>query len=225
MFDLRLYHEACRELRAPEEKIEEILTMTKTGSIKKRVRPMRTLLVAAAAVAMMAVGVSAANPEVMQGIFARITTVVRVDEFRQEMTTTDGEQITVLSVPKIEIENQDGRAVLVIDGEQTDITDALAEEGSYTYEKSTQQGTRLLVAVNGSGAEDWTMEVSVYENGEEVLSYQANSGEDSVGIGTAIEEMPEEWSVDAAEGDGSISAEITVSDSSGRVAMDKEKVD
>mgnify|MGYP000010669164 CR=1 FL=1 len=49
------------------------------------------------------------------------------------------------------------------------------------------------------------MEVSVYENGEEVLSYQANSGEDSVGIGTATEGMPEEWSVDAAEGDGSIS--------------------
>lgn len=112
---------------------------------------MRTILVAAAAVAMMAVGVSAANPQAVQDIFVQIATVVRVDEFRQEMTTTDGEQMTVLSLPKIQVENQEGRAVLVIDEEQTDITDALAQDGSYVYEKATQEGTKLTVTVKGSG--------------------------------------------------------------------------
>lgn len=213
MFDPSLYREACRELRAPEEKIEEILTMTEHRKTRKYIRPVRTLLVAAAAVAMMAVGVSAANPEAVQGIFARIASVVRIDEFRQEMTTTDGEQMTVLSVPKIDVEDQDGRAVLVIDGEQTDITDNLAREGSYTYEKTTREGTRLTVTVTGSGAEDWTMEVSMYENGEKALSYRAASGENSVGIGTAVEGMPEDWSVNVGEKDGGLSAEITASPS------------
>ena len=224
MFDPKLYHEACRELRAPEEKIEEILTMAKNGNTKKQIRPVRTLLVAAAAIAMMAVGVSAANPEAVQGIFARITTVVRVDEFRQEMATTDGEEITVFSVPKIEIKDQDGRAVLVIDEEQTDITDALAQEGSYVYEKNTQEGTSLTVSVKGSGAEDWTMEVSMRENGQEAFSYRTESGEDSLGIGTAVEGMPGDWSVNVEENSGNISAEIAANPSQ-HTALDKEVSD
>lgn len=208
MFDRRLYHEVCRELRAPEEKIEEILTMTKTNPPKKRHRPVRTILVAAAAVAMMAVGVSAANPEAVQEMLVQIATVVRVDEFRQEMTTTDGEQLTVLSLPKIQVENQEGRAVLVVDEEQTDITDALAQDGSYVYEKATQEGTKLTVTVKGSGAEDWTMEVTMYEDGQEVLSYSAKSGEDSLGVGTAVEGMPEGGSVNVTEGEGELSGAV-----------------
>ena len=208
MFDRRLYHEVCRELRAPEEKIEEILTMTKNNPTKKRHRPVRTMLVAAAAVAMMAVGVSAANPEAVQEMLFQIATVVRVDEFRQEMTTTDGEQLTVLSLPEIRVENQDGRAVLVIDEEQTDITDALARDGSYVYEKATREGTKLTVTVKGSGAEDWTMEVSMYEDGVEVLSYSAKSGEDSLGVGTAVEGMPEGGSVNVTEGEGELSGAV-----------------
>lgn len=224
MFDPKLYHEACRELRASEAKIEEVLTMAKNGNTKKQIRPVRTLLVAAAAIAMMAVGVSAANPEAVQGIFARITTVVRVDEFRQEMATTDGEEITVFSVPKIEIKDQDSRAVLVIDEEQTDITDALAQEGSYVYEKNTQEGTSLTVSVKGSGAEDWTMEVSMRENGQEAFSYRTESGEDSLGIGTAVEGMPGDWSVNVEENSGNISAEIAANPSQ-HTALDKEVSD
>ena len=68
MFDPRSYRELCGELRAPAEKIEEIIAMTKDASYKKNRRPVRAALVAAAAVAMMAIGVSAANPEVLEGI-------------------------------------------------------------------------------------------------------------------------------------------------------------
>ena len=224
MFDRRLYHEVCRELRAPEEKIEEILTMTKTNPPKKHHRPVRTILVAAAAVAMMAVGVSAANPQAVQDIFVQIATVVRVDEFRQEMTTTDGEQMTVLSLPKIQVENREGRAVLVIDEEQTDITDALAQDGSYVYEKATQEGTKLTVTVKGSGAEDWTMEVSMYEDGEEVLSYSAKSGEDSLGVGGSIDGMPEDWEVNVGEGEGNVSAAV-VPGPEGSAAQDRKGAD
>ena len=33
MFDQKLYREACRELRAPEDKIEEIIAMTELSLI------------------------------------------------------------------------------------------------------------------------------------------------------------------------------------------------
>ena len=62
MFDSRLYREACRELRAPEEKVEEIVTMSQQNHTKSR-RPVRAVLIAAAAAALMAGGVSAANPQ------------------------------------------------------------------------------------------------------------------------------------------------------------------
>ena len=59
MFDPKVYREACRELRAPEDKIEEVITMTENTNKKIR-RPLRTALACAAAVAMMVVGVAAA---------------------------------------------------------------------------------------------------------------------------------------------------------------------
>ena len=32
MFDPKVYREACRELRAPEDKIEEVITMTEKST-------------------------------------------------------------------------------------------------------------------------------------------------------------------------------------------------
>ena len=61
MFDPRLYREACGELRAPQEKIEEIIAMTENHKSRKNRRPVRAVLAAAAAVAAMAIGVSAAT--------------------------------------------------------------------------------------------------------------------------------------------------------------------
>ena len=36
MFNPKLYHELCRELRAPEEKIEEIIAMTEQNKKSRR---------------------------------------------------------------------------------------------------------------------------------------------------------------------------------------------
>ena len=151
MFDSRLYREACRELRAPEEKVEEIVTMSQQNHTKSR-RPVRAVLIAAAAAAMMAVGVSAANPQAVQELFFQIATVIQVDEFRQEMTTEDGEQVTVFHTPEVHVENRAGRALLVVNGEETDITDQLKAAGSYTRELSFG-GTQVTVTVEGSATE------------------------------------------------------------------------
>ena len=174
MFNLKLYREACRELRAPEDKIEEIIAMTEKTN-KKRIRPLRTALIAAAAVTMMVVSVAAANPEAIEEFFYNIASIVQVDEYRRELTTTDGEKVTVFSIPEASVENRDGRAVLVLDGKDAaDITDALKAEGHYTYEDTTAEGTHLTVAVEG-WLDHWTAQVTIGENGGPAYTFSSDS--------------------------------------------------
>lgn len=179
MFDPKLYREACRELRAPEDKIEEIIAMTENN--KRRVRPLRTALICAAAVAMMVVSVAAANPEGVEEFIYNIASIIHVDQYRMEMVTGDGEQVTVFSIPEASVEERDGRAILVIDGKDAaDITDALKAEGRYTYEDTTAEGTRLTVAVEG-WLDHWTAEVTIGEDGGLVYTFS----NDSEGNGSA----------------------------------------
>ena len=163
MFDPRLYREACGELHAPQEKIEEMIAMTEHS--KRTRRPFRTALIAAAAVAMMAVGVSAANSEALESITMHIASVFQVGQLRQDMTTEEGMTLISLEMPEARLADREGRAVLLVMGEEIDITDALEREGQYTY-TYTDEGTELTVLVEGS-LEDWTMTTSVGVPGEE----------------------------------------------------------
>ena len=159
MFDPREYREGCRELRAPENKIEEIIAMTEHHTQKRRFRSLGAGLAVCAAAATMVVGVAAANPEAAQEFFAQITSVVKVGEFRRDLTTGDGERVTVLDLPQATVENRDGRAILVVDGEETDVTDQLESAGSYTRTVSSD-GTQVDITVEGS-AEEWTLTTEV----------------------------------------------------------------
>lgn len=180
MFNPKLYREACRGLRVPEDKLEEMIAMTEKTN-KKRIRPLRTALIAAAAVAMMVVSVAAANPEGVQEFFYNIASVIQVDNYRRELTTVDGEKVTVFSIPEAGVEERNGRAILVIDGKDTaDITDALKSDGRYHYEDTTAEGTRLTVAVEG-WLDHWTAEVTIGEDGGPVYTFSS----DSEGSGSA----------------------------------------
>ena len=159
MFDPKLYREACRELTAPEDKIEEIIAMTEKTN-KKKIRPLRTALIAAAAVAMMVVGVSAANPEATQEFWLTLRNAVQVDQYRMDLTTEDGEKVSVISVPQAVLENRDGRAILMVDGKDVaDITDALARDQHYVYE-DVAEGSKISVTVDGT-IDEWTMTADV----------------------------------------------------------------
>lgn len=175
MFNPKLYHELCRELRAPEEKIEEIIAMTEQNKKRSR-RPFRAVLVAAAALAVMAVGVSAANSEAVQELIYQITYSVRVGDYRHDLTTKDGDKVTVFSMPEAAVENRDGRTVLVVDGEETDITDALRADGRYVYQRE-DEGSVLDIAVEGT-PEQWTMELAVHAPGEEPMYSLTTSSQD-----------------------------------------------
>ena len=155
MFDLKLYREACRELSVPEDKIEEIIAMTENTG-KKRMRPMRTALICAAAVAMMVVSVAAANPEGFESFLIDVGSIVRVDRYRSDVTTEDGETFSMVASPEAKVENRDGRAILVVNGEDAaDITDALAQDQHYVFEDFTED-TRITITVDGT-IDQWTL--------------------------------------------------------------------
>ena len=127
---------------------------------KRRVRPLRAALIAAAAVAMMVVSVAAANPEGMEEIWLTLRNAVRVDQYRTDMVTDSGEKVSVISVPQARLENRDGRAVLMVNGKDVaDITDALAQEQHYVYE-DVAKGSKISVTVDGT-IDAWTMTADV----------------------------------------------------------------
>lgn len=158
MFDPKLYREACGELTAPQDKVEEILAMTKHTN-RKHARPLRAAVIAAAAVALMVVGVSAAQVEEVQELFYQIIASVKVGQFRTDLTLEGGDQVTVLEPPDTRVENRDGRAILVVDEKEIDITDALEQDGRYTYEYA-DEGGQLSILVMGS-AEHWELQTTM----------------------------------------------------------------
>ena len=159
MFDPKLYREACRELRAPEDKIEEIIAMTEKTN-KKKLRPLRTALICAAAMAMMVVSVAATDPEGFESFLIDIGSVVRVDRYRSDVTTEDGETFSMVQSPEAKVENRDGKAILVVNGEDVaDITDALAQDQHYVFEDFTED-TRITITVDGT-IDRWTLEREV----------------------------------------------------------------
>ena len=216
MFDPQVYRDACGKMTVPQDKLEEMIAMTEAKEKKVR-RPFRAALIAAAAVAMMVVGVGAANPEAVQELFVQIATVVRVDEYRQEMVTSEGESITVLNIPKVNVENRDGQAVLMVDEEEVDITQALEEQGTYVYEKTTPQNTKLCVEVTGS-AEKWDMTVSMEEEGKQVASFTTNSEESALAPGTLQDNYSINEGVDIAQKGEEMNKEVCVSEYDGQTA-------
>jgi len=159
MFDPKLYREACREITAPEDKIEEIIAMTEKTN-RKQFRPLRTAMVCAAAVAMMVVSVAAANPEEFQAFLIDVKSYVQVDRYRADVTMENGETFSMVQAPKAKVENRDVRAVLVVNGEDVaDITEALSQEQHYVFEDISED-TKITITVNGT-IDKWTMEKEV----------------------------------------------------------------
>lgn len=155
MFDPKLYREACREITAPEDKIEEIIAMTEKTN-KRRIRPLRAALVCAAAMAMMVVSVAASAPEEFHEFVINLGSIVRVDRYRSDVTTEDGETFSMVQSPEAKVENREGKAILVVNGEDAaDITDALAQDQHYVFEDFTED-TRITITVDGT-IEKWTL--------------------------------------------------------------------
>lgn len=133
MYDLNAYRERCSELCLSEDKLQEVIAMTEQTKKNSVRRPLRVGLIAAALCALLVISVSAANPEVLEGIMTAIRSSVAVGEYRQDLTMDTGEQVVALAYPEVSVEEREGQVLLTVDGQETDITDALNEKGSYLW--------------------------------------------------------------------------------------------
>ena len=160
MFDRRSYLDTISALRADPDKLEEIIKMKENDRrhIPHSLRP-----------------VAAVNTEPVQEFLYHISTAVQVGVFRQDITTEEGVDLTIYHMPEVSLEDRDGRAILLLDGEETDITDALAQDGHYTFQQQSE-GTVLDLTVTGS-VQDWTLICSVHGEGEEGPVYTYTGGE------------------------------------------------
>ena len=100
----------------------------------------------ATAVCLLAVSVSAANPEAVREIVWELKTVFFVSG-----TTEDG-SFAAIRVPEVTLMDREDRVILTIEGDETDITDALETEQFYSVEQAEEDG-RLLIEVTGSPAD------------------------------------------------------------------------
>ena len=137
MFDPKLYHEACSEMHVSEEKLQEVIHMTEQNKKRAVRRPLRVGLAAAALCALTVVGASAANPECLEEIVLSIRSAVVVSDYQEELIMEDGSQFTALYFPDVSVEERDGRTILIVNGAETDITDALSEDGRYVWRTPT----------------------------------------------------------------------------------------
>ena len=131
----------------------------------------------AAALALLGISVGAVNTEPVQEFLYHISTAVQVGVFRQDITTEEGGGPTIYHMPEVSLEDRDGQAILPSGREETDITDALAQDGHYTFQQQSE-GTVLDLTVTGS-VQDWTLTCSVHGEGEEDRSTPIPAGADS----------------------------------------------
>ncbi len=138
--------------------------MTENTSKKSVRRPTRVVLVAAALVAALGITASAAELPAVKEFFANVFVTV---------TVTDG-SFAGVNIPTMAVEEREERMILILDEEEIDVTEALAEKGEYLYE-----GENYQVRVDAEGVAVLT---AYSADGESVLSFSAgpNAGGDLV---------------------------------------------
>lgn len=147
MFDRNSYSNACAGMTLGADKIEEMIVMTENQEKKARRFPRRAALVAAALAAALCLTAAAAEVPAVQEFFTTVFVTV---------STKDG-GASGLNIPSVAVEEREGRSILIVDGKETDVTDALAKDGSYLHK--------------GDG-----FEVEVDENGVAVITAYGTDG-------------------------------------------------
>ena len=127
MFEPNQYRELCSELHVSEEKLEEVIQMTEQEKKRKFHRPMRLGLVAAAVAAMLVV------TAIMTYLTSLRDAAVAGEAWADSSVNTE-EGTGGLRLPEASLEERDGRTILIVDGVETDVTQALTDQGEYLYE-------------------------------------------------------------------------------------------
>lgn len=192
MFDRRSYREACDRMALDTEKIEEMITMTENNEKKALRRPVRVAVVAAAMAAALCVTAAAAEIPAVKEFFATVFVTI----------STNGDAAMGLNLPSVAVEKREERTILVVNDEETDVTDALARDGKYLYE-----GDGFEVAVD----EDGVAVVTSYGEDGMTVSYSTQGDDVQGGIVYKV----------AAE-DGSVTDDGEISYGAYQVSVDVE---
>lgn len=190
MLERKLYCEACDRLTLDAGKIEEMIIMTENQEKKARSFPKRAALVAAALAAALCVTAAAVEVPAVQEFFATVFVTYSI--------TTNDNVAAGLTLPSVAVEEREGRSILVVNGEETDITDALGQDGGYLYE-----GDGFQVQVDEHGVAI----ITSYGADGTVVTYSTKTpeGQDAVYNVTATGEDGEPFTVTAADTPGDVS--------------------
>lgn len=199
MFDLKSYCEACDRMTLDAEKIEEMITMTEATEKKTARRPTRVVLVAAALVAALGITASAAELPAVKEFFANVFVTV---------TVTDG-SFAGVNIPTMAVEKREDRTILILDEEEIDVTEALAEKGEYLYKGESYEvqvdaeGTAVLTAYSADGESVLSFSTGPNAEGDLVSYNVVADGEVDVGVYTIVADEAME-SVDVIDEAGQV---------------------
>lgn len=187
MFDLESYRDDCSRLTLGQEKLEEMISMTEKPNRKRFVRPVRTVLVAAALAAVLGTAALAANPEVaekVQMFFGYSFTFTAADgsELGSGMVSVPSNPaadiIAAGELPPMAFEVREGKIFLTLDGKELDVTEAMEKDGYY---QSVGEGYTLRVLPDGTAVVD-------LDNGtEDGVTLTFALGADGADLGNAKE--------------------------------------
>lgn len=171
MIDKRLYCETFSRLCASEEAKKEVFQMMNEKKETKRLpKVLRAGAIAAVMTVVLAVSAGAADLASGGALFRSLREVWSDGyETRYEAVDQDGNQLMFSVSAGARIEKRDDGKVMVLcaAGEEVNITENLARDGAYHFEKSTESRS-VEVDVTGS-AEAWELTETV--TGEDGVSY------------------------------------------------------
>ena len=176
MFDPDLYRKTCSEgMELPEETLEEMIFMTENKKRGLR-KPLQIALTAAALAVVMCVTAAAANPEAVEKLWKSFTVSVIyqdentkvVEKLWKSFTVSivhmdDDTMIVSADMPQIDVQRENDRVILTIDGEKTDITEALDRDGVCVQHFETEHGTAELTVQSDL---TWGLTMPLENNGE-----------------------------------------------------------
>lgn len=155
MFDPDLYRKTCSEgLKLSGETLEEMIFMAENKKHGLR-RPLQIALTAAALAVVMCVTAAAANPEAVEKLWKSFTvSIVHMD---------DDTMIVSADIPQIDVQRENDRIILTIDGEKADITEALERDGVCVQHFETEHGTAELTVQSDL---TWGLTMPLENNGQ-----------------------------------------------------------
>lgn len=217
MIDRSLFQDTFSKLHASEESIQEVLSMTEHRTAKTPRRFNRAVLLTAAVIASLCVGMGVANAAtdgaLAEAIELRISETLQINSYKTALETEEGRSMTVLGA-NVDFVKEDGRVLLTIGEETIDITEDLARDNAYTYENTDGDTTlRLEVTPDADHPGEWQCSTFFSDpslGDEDPVSYTVftYSASDAYDISTDFKVITET----GENGDTQTTAEVTIRD-------------